>query len=125
MRRIFTRDSLKRSIRPILIILIACVFFYFWGNYRKVSVDMTLRPEIPNDVPIRLEMTVYDADGDVAASFAAIQHEGLLTHQHLDLRPGNYQLRGIAATRSGKNVILQKEIVVPDDDASMEIFLRP
>ena len=125
MRRIFTRDTLKRSIRPIIVILLVCACMYFWSSYRKVAIDMTLRPELPGDVAIRLDMTVYNNDGDVAATFASIQHEGHLTRQRLALRPGNYKIRGIAATRSGKNVILQKDIIIPDEDASMEIFLRP
>ncbi|MBR4985376.1 MAG: hypothetical protein IKY83_06535 [Proteobacteria bacterium] len=125
MRRIFTRDTLKRSMRWIVIVLIACTFFYFWGNYRKVAIDMTLRPELPGDVAISLDMTIVDSEGNAAATFSAIQHEGRLIEHHLDLRPGNYQMRGIATTRSGQSILLRKDIVIPEEDAAMEIYLRP
>ena len=123
--KLFTRETLKHSIKPIIIVIIACTLVWYWGNYRKVSVELTLRPDLKNaEAPVRLDMTVYRGDNDVAATFATPLASDRLAVQHLDLRPGNYMLRGIITTQSGKTHIVSKNIIIPEENASIEVYLR-
>ena len=123
--KLFTRETLKHSIKPIIIVFIACTLVWYWGNYRKVSVELTLRPDIGSaETPVRLDMTVYRGENDVAATFSApLASDRLATH-HLDVRPGHYMLRGIVTTDAGNTHIVTQTIVVPDENASIEVFLR-
>ena len=123
---IFTRESLKHSIKPIVFVLFACALVFFWGRYRKVSIDLTLLPaiEVPNDAPQKLELTIYDEDEDVAASISQPVSPTSLATQHIRLRPGNHHIRGIVVMKSGQTHIVEQMIVVPNDDASMDVYLR-
>ncbi|MBQ9815925.1 MAG: hypothetical protein IJM59_00440 [Proteobacteria bacterium] len=122
---IFTRESLKQSIKPIIIVLMICALIYFWGNYRKVNVDLTLRPDLPlSEKPEKLDMTVFkDGTEDVAATFSIQMAADRLAVMHLSLQPGTYYMRGIITTTAGTHIVTQT-LVVPNDDASIEIYLR-
>ena len=123
--KLFTRETLKHSIKPIIIVFIACTLVWYWGNYRKVSVELTLRPDIGStEIPVRLDMTVYRGDDDVAAIFNTPLSSDRLATQHLEVRPGNYMLRGIITTQTGQTHIVTQTIIVPDENASIEVYLR-
>ena len=123
---IFTRESLKHSIKPVIIIVLICLFVWIWGNHHKVDVALTMRPEIlGSEQPSHIDMTIFeDGTENVAASFSQNIQSGSLPVQNLNLAPGNYFMRGIVSTQSGKTHIVTQTIVVPDDSASIEVFLR-
>ena len=127
MRQIFTKDTLKHSVKPILIILLACAFVFYWGRYRKVSINMTLRPDVEavgGDEPQKLDLSLYDSTESLSASITQNISSRELSSVQLNLRPGNYTMRGTITLTSGKTRIVEQYITVPDNDASMEIFLR-
>ena len=102
---IFTKDTLKRSLKPIIFMLAVCAIVWFWGNYRKVSVDLYLKPVIQGtDKPVRMDMT--------------------MAQQRLDLRPGQYLIRGIITSDKGKTHVVKQYMNVPEDNATIELFLR-
>ena len=124
--KLFTRETLKHSIKPIIIVLLACALVWYWGNYRKVSVELTLRPDIGATAnPVRLDMTMYRGENDVAATFSLPLSSDRLAIHHMDVRPGQYLLRGIITTDAGKTHIVSQNIVIPDDNAAIEVYLRP
>ena len=126
MRKIFTKETLKHSITPILIVILACAFVFFWGRYRKVSIELTLRPviEAVDDTPQKLDLTLIDSDENAEASISQPVYPDRLIDQHLNLRPGNYRIRGIVTMKSGKTHIVEQDIIVPQNDASIEVYLR-
>ena len=123
---IFTKESLYHSIKPIIFVLIACAIVFFWGRYRKVSIALTLHPviEIPNDHPEKLDLTIYNADDKVAATIMQSVSQTGPSTQHLQMHPGNHHIRGTVTMASGDKHIVEQDIVVPDDNASMEVYLR-
>lgn len=123
---IFTKESLKHSIKPIVFVLLACALVFFWGRYRKVSVELTLRPaiEIYNDSPEKLDVTIYDEDGAVSATISQPVSDSRLFTQQLNMHPGNHHIRGTVTMKSGQRYIVEQIIVVPEDNASIEVFLR-
>lgn len=124
--KLFTRETLKHSIKPIIIVVLACALVWYWGNYRKVSVELTLRPDIGATAnPVRLDMTMYRGESDVAATFSLPMASDRLAIHHIEVRPGQYLLRGIITTDAGKTHIVSQTIVVPDDNAAIDVYLRP
>ncbi len=123
---IFTRESLKKSIKPIIVVVLVCLFVWIWGNNRKVDVTLTMRPVIQgSEKPVRIDMTVYeDGTENVAATFSQNFSVHTLPVEKMSIRPGIYMMRGIVSTDSGKTHIVTQTIVVPDDDAEIEIYLR-
>lgn len=123
---IFTRESLKYSIKPVIVIILVCLFVWMWGSHRKVDISLTLRPEISgSEQPSKIDMTMYkDGTDDVEASFSTQIASDRLAVQQLSLHPGTYFMRGIVSTTSGKTHIVTQTIVVPEDNASIEIYLR-
>ena len=127
--KLFTRETLKHSIKPIIIVFIVCVFVWYWGNYRKTSIDLTMRTEItdyqnPGDKPQHLALSIYDQNQKVAADISQQLSSYGVSSQHIRLRPGTYQMRGIVTMQSGKTHIVQQTMIVPDDDAIIDIYLR-
>ena len=123
--KLFTRETLKHSIKPIIIVFLACALVWFWGNYRKVSVELTLRPDIgSSETPEKMDMTMYRGEDDVAATFSLPLSADRLAIHHLSVRPGNYMLRGIITTKEGHTHIVTQSFIVPEDDAAIEIYLR-
>ena len=123
--KLFTRETLKHSIKPIIIVFIACALVWFWGNYRKVSVELTLRPDIGSaEVPVKMDMTMYQGEDEVAATFSLPLSSDRLAIHHLNVRPGNYMLRGIITTKDGQTHIVTQTFVVPEEDAAIEVYLR-
>ncbi|MBQ9395772.1 MAG: hypothetical protein IJU23_09705 [Proteobacteria bacterium] len=123
---VFSKESLKHSIRPVIIVVLVCLLVWMWGNNRKVDVSLTLRPEIRgSEQPTRIDMTVYkDGTEDVEATFSTQIASDRLAVQQLSMRPGTYFMRGIVSTPSGNTHIVTQTIVVPEDNASIEIYLR-
>lgn len=124
---IFTKETLKRSLKPIIFMLAVCAIVWFWGNYRKVSIDLYLKPVIQGtDKPVRMDMTIVDAedDTDVAASFSQPLASDRMAQQRLDLRPGQYLIRGIITSDKGKTHVVKQYMNVPEDNATIELFLR-
>ncbi len=123
--KLFTRETLKHSIKPIIIMLIACAMVWYWGHYHKVSVELTLRPDIGSaEVPVKMDMTMYRGEDEVAATFSLPLSADRLAIHHLNVRPGNYTLRGIITTDAGHTHIVTQTFVVPEDDAAIELYLR-
>lgn len=123
---IFTKESLKRSLKPIIIVVMVCLFVWIWGSNRTVDIALTLRPEIQStEKPAKLDMTVYeDGTENVAATFSVQFTNGYSAAERLKMRPGTYMMRGIVSMPSGKTHIVTQTIVVPDENADIELFLR-
>ena len=64
-----------------------------------------------------------DGTEDVAATFSIQMAADRLAVMHLSLQPGTYYMRGIITTTAGTHIVTQT-LVVPNDDASIEIYLR-
>lgn len=123
---IFSKESLKRSIKPIIVVVLVCLFMWIWGNTRKVDIALTLLPNIHGqEKPSKIDMTVYeDGTENVAATFSVQVANGYSAAERLKMRPGTYMMRGIVSTPSGQTHIVTQTIVVPEDDAEIEIHLR-
>ena len=124
---LFSRETLKYSIRPIVFIVLVCLVVMMWGRHRTVDVTLSLRPEIQgHESGVRLDMTVYrgETESDVAADFSVPLAADRIATQRLSLHPGIYEMRGIVTTQSGQTHIVRQTIVVPEDDASIELYLR-
>ena len=127
--KLFTRETLKHSLKPIIIILFVCALVWYWGNYRKVSIDLTMRTEItdsqhPGDIPQHLDLTVYNQEKKVAATIALPLSQFGVASQHISLKSGIYEARGIVTMRSGQTHIVEQTLVVPEDNAVIDIYLR-
>lgn len=123
---IFSKSSLKQSIRPIIAVVLISLIVFIWGRHRTVNVDLTLLPDISiTETGTKLDMTVYrgETDSDAAASFSVPMTNRQARHR-LSLAPGTYYMRGIVTTDAGKTHIVKQTIVIPQDDASIELFLR-
>lgn len=125
--KIFTRESLTHSIKPIIIVVFACMFVFYWGKYRKVSIDLTMRPtiQVVDDSPTKIDVTLYDKDGNFAASMLKQVSDSTLATQHINLHPGMYTIRGDITMKTGKTHPVEQTFIVPDNDASIEVYLRP
>ena len=126
MRKIFTKETLKRSITPILIVLMACAFVFFWGRYRKVTVDLTFQPELEmkEDAPQNLDVQLIDGDGDLAATVFQQISSGQAPRQNVDLRPGTYRIRGKMTMKSAEIQIIEHDFFVPDNNAAITVYIR-
>ena len=127
--KIFTRETLKRSLKPIIIVLMVCAFVWYWGNYRKVSVDLTMRTEItdaqnPGDIPKHLDLTIYNQNQKVATTINQPLSQFGVASQHISLPTGTYHARGIVTMASGQTHIVEQMLVVPEDSAIIDIYLR-
>ena len=127
--KLFTRETLKHSLKPIIIILFVCALVWYWGNYRKVSVDLTMRTEItdyqhPNDIPQHLDLTIYNQNKKVVATIGLPLSQFGVASQHISLKSGIYQARGIVSMRSGQTHMVEQTLVVPEDNAVIDIYLR-
>ena len=127
--KLFTRETLKHSIKPIIIIFVACMLVWYWGNYRKVSIDLTLhaeitQPQTPSDKPQQLILTVYDAKQNVAATIQQPTSPHGSASQHISLAPGNYMLRGSVTMTSGASHTVEQSLTVPNENAAVDLYLR-
>ncbi len=127
--KLFTRETLKHSLKPIIIILFVCALVWYWGNYRKVSVDLTMRTEItdyqnPGDIPQHLDLTIYNQNKKVVATIGLPLSQFGVASQHISLKSGIYQARGIVSMRSGQTHMVEQTLVVPEDNAVIDIYLR-
>ena len=127
--KLFTRETLKHSIKPIIIILLVCMLVWYWGKYRKVSIDLTLHAEIaqsenPADKPQQLILTVYDDKQNVAATIQQPTSPHGSASQHISLAPGSYTLRGSVTMISGASHTVEQTLTVPNENAAVDLYLR-
>lgn len=123
----FSKETLKHSIKPIILVFAVCVLVWFWGNYRTVTVDLYLKPAIQGtERPVRMDLTVIEEEdeSEVLASFSQPLASDRLAQRRLDLRPGRYIIRGIVTTETGATHTVKQYLHVPEDDATIELFLR-
>ena len=124
MRKIFTQDTLKHSIKPIIIILLVCTLVWYWGRYHTVTVDLTMHTDIHSTDSIsKLDITIIDKDDEPVATLSQVTSSPIVDHR-FDLHPGEYLIRGIVTTTTGSTHIVTQTIIVPEDSASIEIYLR-
>ena len=122
---IFTKESLKQSIKPIIIVILVCAAVFFWGRYRKVSVELTLLPAIESgEQAQQLDVTIFDEENAVNATvFRRMDGAGSAT-QHMELRPGPHFIRGSLVLQSGRTVVIEQSFEVPNDNAEIDLYLR-
>lgn len=125
MRKFFTPQTLKRSFKPSIFVALVCMLVWYWGENREVDIDLRLLPEARTNVELtQLDLSIFDSsDKERATVSKSLSSERRVAAQHVSLRPGRYSMRGIVTTVSG-NFIVEQDIVVPSDDATMEVFLR-
>ena len=122
-----TKESLGRSLRPIIFVLLVCAAVYFWGQMRKVPVSLTLRPEIsaPSE-PVWVDISIRDTDNQkTQATVSAAVGAQSLTRQMIQLRPGVYEAVGQIKDKTGAFHDVRQTFVVPNDSAEIDLFLRP
>ena len=125
MRSIFTAETLKHSAKPILMVLLVCALVWFWGRYRKVDVDLVFRTAIHGEaIPRQLEVSIYNVDQRHVASLSKTMVPSVLPEHRLSPPPGEYTLRGVVVTDDGARHSVEQRIVIPEDDASIELVLR-
>lgn len=124
---VFTKETLKHSLKPIIFMLAVCAIVWFWGNYRKVSVDLYLRPSIQGpDKPVRLTARIARTDdtSKTVVTFEQPLASDRMAQQRLDLRPGEYIIQGHITSEKGNIHHVKQRLNVPEDDATIELFLR-
>jgi len=111
---------------PSFIILGICLLMWLWGNHRKVDIDLMLAIQLDGvQAPQHLVLTLYDSKQSPALELdLALSPAAATASRRISLRPGHYSLRGIVTDASGQNHIVQQTILVPDQSATMEVFLR-
>ncbi len=124
--KLLNRETLSRGLKPAIFVLLICIFVWFWGNTRKVTVEMTLRPQVESlENPVQLDVTVYEEGTEnVVATFSTQMSSNHLPVHTLSMKPGNYMMRGILTMNSGTTHIVKQNIIVPNDSSSIEIYLR-
>ena len=122
---IFTKESLKQSIKPIVIVLLVCAAVFFWGRYRKVSVELTLLPAIESgENAQQLDVTIFDDEDAVNATIFRRMDGASSATQHMELRPGPHFIRGTLILQSGRTVVVEQSFDVPNDNAEINLYLR-
>lgn len=125
MHPILRKENLGRSIRSILFVVAVCMIIWFWGNHHKVDVALQFTVEVSSPFPDAMELTFYDASHAVAHELSLPLTPELGTANHrISLRPGKYTIRGIVHSNDGKKHTVEQHILVPDNDATMVIYLR-
>jgi len=111
---------------PSFIILGICLLMWLWGNHRKVDIDLLLAIQLDGvQAPRHLALTIYDSEQSPALELdLTLAPTTATASRRISLRPGHYTLRGIVTDTGGQNHIVQQTILVPDQNATMEIFLR-
>lgn len=122
-----TKESLIRSLRTIVFVLCICALVYYWGQTRKVSVSLTLRPEISTPAePVWVDFSIRDAESQKThATVSAAVNAQSLTQQMVQLRPGIYEVVGQIKDKDGALHNVRQNLIVPNDSAEIDLFLRP
>lgn len=125
MRKIFTQETLKRSFKPSVFVALVCMLVWFWGENRKVDIDLRLLPEARANVELKqIDLAIYDSkDKEQLKVSQVLSADRRVAAHQISLRPGNYSMRGTVTTSSG-HFDVEQVIVVPSDDATMDVFLR-
>ena len=121
------KDSLRLGMRSVIVVILVSLFVFLWGRHRTVHVDLNLVTEIQGtEQGNHLDVTIYHDEEatDVAANLSTPMQPYQTVRYPVSLRPGTYYVRGIVSTASGKNHIVRQTILVPDNDATMTLYLR-
>lgn len=126
-RNIMTKESLSRSLRTIIFVLCVCALVYYWGQTRKVTVSLTLRPEISAPAePVWVDVSIRDAESQKThATVSAAVNAQSLTRQMVQLRPGIYEVVGQIKDKGGVLHDVRQKLIIPNDSAEIDLFLRP
>lgn len=119
------KAAFRPRIKQIAVVLLICAAVYFWGRYRTVDVEMVFHPETVSGEAVKMvDVTVLERDGGVAAVLKFPVEAGQLPVRRISLRPGVYQIRGAVNDAAGRARYVEQGIVVPADDATIDLYLR-